>query len=235
MDVSIFEVVGPVMIGPSSSHTAGAARLARVARLIAAAPFHAVDFGLHGSFAQTYRGHGTDRALVAGALGLREDDERLAESFELADVAGLRYRFHPIELEGVHENTVRMTFSLEDGRELAIVGSSIGGGQILITSIDGFETEIAANAPTLILRQQDMPGVVTAVTYVLAKNGINIGVMKLSRRAKGGDACCIIETDTPIPERVVETLRAVPHVLSVRAIHPDETAEGREDAACTRV
>lgn len=226
MDVSIFDVTGPIMIGPSSSHTAGAARLARIARLIAAGPYHRVTFGLHGSFAQTYRGHGTDRALVAGALGLYEDDERLAESFELAKEAGLQYEFYPVELEGVHENTVRMTFYLDDGGETVVVGSSIGGGQILITEIGGFATELSANTNTLILRQRDLPGVITAVTYLLAKNEINIAVMKLSRQAKGGEACCVIETDTPIPDRVVQALKTVPNVIRVQVIHPGE----REDA-----
>ena len=136
MEISIFKALGPVMIGPSSSHTAGAARIARIARLIAGSDYSRVSFGLCGSFAHTYKGHGTDRALVAGALGFREDDERLSRSFELAEKAGLKFEFYDDEIEGAHENTVRITFYMNDGTTQEIIGSSIGGGQIKICSIN---------------------------------------------------------------------------------------------------
>jgi L-serine dehydratase len=220
MDISIFEVAGPVMIGPSSSHTAGAAKLARVARIIVGQPFSHVSFGLHGSFAQTYKGHGTDRALVAGILGLREDDENLARSFELAAAQGIGFDFYEIELENAHENSVKMTFTLKDPSQppFTVVGSSIGGGQILITGIDGFEVEVTAQLPTLVISQEDKKGVVSEVTTVLANHNINIGVMKLSRKGKGELASCIIETDGEVPPVVVENLRRINHVLSVRSI-----------------
>ena len=141
MELSIFDVLGPVMIGPSSSHTAGAARLSRIAGLIAGNDYKRVRFGLYGSFEKTYRGHGTDRALVAGALGLKENDELLSKSFELAREAGLEWEFYPDDLDGLHENSVRMTFTLADGSEREIIGCSVGGGQIVIRYIDGFETE----------------------------------------------------------------------------------------------
>jgi len=131
MDISIFDVVGPVMIGPSSSHTAGAAALARVGREIVGEPFIHVSFGLHGSFADTGAGHGTDRALVAGALGMRPDDERLRDSFRLAKENGMGYDFHRVELDNVHENTVQMVFTLRSGRKREIIGSSIGGARIV--------------------------------------------------------------------------------------------------------
>ena len=219
------------MIGPSSSHTAGAARLARIARLIVAAPFSHGCFALHGSFAKTYRGHGTDRALVAGALGLREDDERLADSFALARRAGLSWEFTEADLGGMHENSVRMTFTLTDGSRQEITGSSIGGGQIVIRSINGFETEYSAQSSALIIRQYDRPGVVSEVSGVLAGHGINIAVMRVSRSARGETAFCIIETDDWIPREVEATLRELPNIISVRAINLID----REESTCTAI
>ncbi|WP_262400404.1 L-serine ammonia-lyase, iron-sulfur-dependent subunit beta [Yanshouia hominis] len=227
----MFKAVGPIMIGPSSSHTAGAARLARIARLIVAAPFSHVCFALHGSFAKTYRGHGTDRALVAGALGLREDDERLADSFALARRAGLSWEFTEADLGGMHENSVRMTFTLTDGSRQEITGSSIGGGQIVIRSINGFETEYSAQSSALIIRQYDRPGVVSEVSGVLAGHGINIAVMRVSRSARGETAFCIIETDDWIPREVEATLRELPNIISVRAINLID----REESTCTAI
>ena len=219
MELSIFDVIGPVMIGPSSSHTAGAARLANVARQIAGGTFHHVRFGLYGSFERTYRGHGTDRALVAGALGLSERDERLADAFDLAREAGLTWEFVPDDLEGMHENSVRITFSMADGTEREIIGSSIGGGQILITRIDGFPTEISAHLPTLLVQQYDRPGVISDITRVLADAGINIGVMRLSRRARGDVACTVIETDAPISESAANEIAGLEHIINAQALN----------------
>ena len=228
MEISIFDVIGPVMVGPSSSHTAGAAKLARIARLIAEQPFHHVDFFLHGSFAQTYKGHGTDRALVAGALGLRENDERLADAFALAQAQGITYAFKEIELDNSHENSVKICFHLDDGTISEITGSSVGGGQILITGINGFETSFTAASSTLILRQEDKKGVISEIAGLLAENDINIGVMKLSRRAKGDIACCIIETDSPLSDALVQRLAALPHIISVKAVNPP-AEDGQEE------
>ncbi|WP_324825304.1 L-serine ammonia-lyase, iron-sulfur-dependent subunit beta [Sinanaerobacter sp. ZZT-01] len=218
MDVSIFDVTGPIMIGPSSSHTAGAAKLARIARQIVGVPFTHVSFGLYGSFAKTYQGHGTDKALVAGALGLREDDERLREAFYLAKKEGLTFDFYETDLDGMHENSVKITFFRTDGLKTEIIGSSIGGGQIIIKYIDGFETEVTAQSPTLVIRQYDRKGVVSDISAVLANNNINIGIMKLSRLAKGKVASTIIETDDMIPYKVVESLGRLENVISVKAI-----------------
>ena len=135
MDISILDVIGPVMIGPSSSHTAGAARLSRTAAAIVGKPFHKVVFGLHGSFAKTYKGHGTDIALLAGAMGIREDDEQLSKAFDLADGCGLSYSFEEIELEGVHENSVCMTFYCDDGDPLAAARLIFAGLMILKQSL----------------------------------------------------------------------------------------------------
>lgn len=217
MELSLFDVVGPVMIGPSSSHTAGAARLAFVAREIAGEFTH-VSFGLHGSFAQTYRGHGTDRALVAGVLGLSPQDERLRHAFEMAAAVGLTYDFYTTQVEGAHENTVVMTFSLAGGEKLEVVGSSLGGGRIRITRIGEYPAEITADAPTLVITQRDRKGMVSRVSNILATHDINIAVMRLSRTARGEVACCVIETDGALPSEVVREIAGVPDVLSVRAI-----------------
>lgn len=220
MNVSIFDALGPIMIGPSSSHTAGAARLARVAAAIAGAGFRRVRFGLSGSFAHTYRGHGTDRALVAGVLGVREDDERLSQAFELARAAGLDYEFYPCPLEGAHENTVKISFFYPAGEPYEVVGSSIGGGQILITSLNGFTTEITAQSPTLIIQQRDHPGVVARVAGALSEAGINIATMKLSRTQRGDRAFCVIELDAGLEPELVAALGRLPDILSVEAVRP---------------
>jgi len=225
MNISIFEVSGPVMIGPSSSHTAGAARLARVARQITKKPFHRVTFGLHGSFAKTYKGHGTDYALVAGALGMHEDDERLKDSFSIAEEQGLRYEFYETELDSLHENSVKMTFYLEDGSRSEIIGSSIGGARIIICNIDGFNVEFTASSSALLIRQQDKKGIVSRVSGILAENNINIATMKLSRSNRGGEAFCIIETDQFIPETVEKAIAGNDEILQVQTINLG-TAEG---------
>lgn len=218
MNISIFDVTGPVMIGPSSSHTAGAARLARIGRLIAQKPFHHVSFGLHGSFAKTYKGHGTDKALVAGASGLKENDERLVEALVIAKEQDLTYDFHEIELEGMHENSVEMSFLMADGTVNKIVGSSIGGAQIIIRRINDFDVEFSANTTTLVIQQIDKKGIVSEVSRVLAKHDINIGIMKLSRKTKGDVACCMIEIDEPIAKDVVEQIRSLTGILGVTLI-----------------
>ena len=219
MDVSIFEVVGPIMIGPSSSHTAGAAKLARIARNIVNEPFKKVIFGLHGSFAMTYKGHGTDRALVAGVLGLYEDDEALADSFELAKQQGLEYEFEQINLENVHENTVKISFILEDGSSYYVIGSSIGGGQILITNINGFRTEFTAQYSTIVINHYDKKGIISEVSAILANNYINIATVRLSRNARGEEAFCIIETDDVIPHHVKESMEELENIIQVQVIN----------------
>ena len=219
MDISVFEVVGPLMIGPSSSHTAGAAKLARVASVIVDYPIKHVSFGLHGSFAKTYKGHGTDIALVAGALGIKEDDERLRDAFAIAAERNMTYDFYEVELEDVHENSVLMTFTLMDGRVREIIGTSIGGGQILIRKIDGFDTELRLSSSTLVIVQEDRVGIINEISKVLMEQGINIGIMTVKRTERGAQACCIIETDSFLSNEVVMSLRKIEHIISVQAIN----------------
>ena len=221
MDVSIFDVAGPVMVGPSSSHTAGAAKLGRIALLIAGKPFLHVSFGLHGSFAKTFRGHGTDKALLAGVLGLREDDENIKNSFALAAERKLTFEFYETVLKNMHENSVKFTFYFTDGSICEVVGCSIGGGQIEIRQIDGFDTFFTAQAPTLIITQNDQKGVVSDISRVLLENDINIAVMRLSRKSKGDVAFCTIETDSPIPPKAVKDIEAKGNILRVRAVNID--------------
>lgn len=218
MNISLLDVVGPVMIGPSSSHTAGAAKLAKTARLIYDKPFSKVRFGLGGSFASTYRGHFTDYALVAGALGMSEDDENLSSSFEIAKRQGVEFEFYPAEIPSVYENTARITFC-GDEEEFFVEGASLGGGRILVTNINGLSCEINATCPTVIVQQQDVKGVVSDVSTILAFNNINIGIMKVSRTGRGDKAFCVIECDEMIPENVVAELRKVKNVLSVVVVN----------------
>lgn len=219
MNISLLDVVGPVMIGPSSSHTAGAAKLAKTAKLIAGRPFKKVRFGLGGSFASTYKGHFTDYALVAGALGLSEDDERLRDSFKIAQEQGLSFEFYEAEIPSIYENTARITFYFDDGSEYFVEGASLGGGRILVTSINGLACEINATCPTIIVQQQDVKGVVSDVSAILAFNNINIGIMKVSRTARGDTAYCVIECDQTIPENIVTDLKRVNNVISVVVVN----------------
>lgn len=219
MEISIFEAVGPIMVGPSSSHTAGAARLGRMAAKLVEQPFTHVDFGLHGSFAKTYQGHGTDLALVAGILGMRQDDERLRYSFDIAKERGITYHFYETEISGAHENTVCMSFLMEDGTTREIIGSSIGGGQIKICSIDGFPLDMSLNMTTLLVLHKDTKGMIYQITRILAANDINIATMKLTRQEKGAMACCVIETDSDIPKAVVNELSELTAIHTVKVIN----------------
>lgn len=219
MNLSIFEVLGPVMIGPSSSHTAGAARLGRVAALIVARPFCHVCFALHGSFLKTGVGHGTRLALLAGALGIAEDDERLKDAEALAQAAGVSWSFEEAQLEDAHENTAAITFTHPDGSTSRVVGSSIGGGRICITEINGMAAEISAEQPTLLVEQNDVRGVVSEISTVLAQEGINIGVMRVGRTARGQRAFTVLELDEPVPPALTERLRGLPNVRRVCVIN----------------
>ena len=221
-DHSIFEVLGPVMIGPSSSHTAGAARLGRAARQICGKKFDAVHFLLHGSFAKTYRGHGTDKALAAGVLGMMPYDENLKDALSIAQRHGVALSFEPTDLGDCHENTARIIFSLTDGGTFYVQGSSVGGGSILITDIDGFETEITGEYPTIVIGHTDKPGVISEVSTALAAAGINIGVMRVKRRERGMQASMTIETDEKIPAAVTEELMKLEKVNTVRVLNPIE-------------
>ncbi|MBW8381134.1 MAG: L-serine ammonia-lyase, iron-sulfur-dependent subunit beta [Youngiibacter sp.] len=212
----IFDIIGPVMIGPSSSHTAGAARIGRIARLIAGSEIVKADFILHGSFSKTYRGHGTDRALVAGILGMLPDDDRLRDSIDRAREAGISISFREGNLGDVHPNTVRIDMTLADGEIVSVTGSSIGGGAVLITRIGDEDVQFTGNYPTLLITHTDSPGVVAHVTKLLYEARINIAFMSVFRSQRGKSATMIFETDENIPEGTLEKLRDVSGVGGIR-------------------
>ena len=180
-DYGVFDVIGPVMIGPSSSHTAGAARIGKIARDILGTDFNRVIFYLHGSFAKTYKGHGTDKALVAGVLGMGPSDENLRNSFEIAQAQGIAYEFIEADLGYQHPNTVKIVFKSKDKKDSYIIGSSIGGGNVLITNINGNKVEFTGDYPTLLIKYYDRKGIISRITSVIANNDINIASMKVTR------------------------------------------------------
>jgi len=210
-------MIGPVMVGPSSSHTAGAVRIAWLARAVLGAVPEQVTFGLHGSFAKTGRGHGTHLALLAGVLGLATDDERIREADRLADAAGLRYRFENVELGDVHPNTVRIELSA-GAESHVVVGSSIGGGMVRIWQIDGLDAYLSGEAPALLVRHRDRPGAIARVALVLADEGINIARIVSGRAQKGGDALMSLEMDQPASEAALAYLKHLEFVLWARQL-----------------
>jgi L-serine dehydratase len=215
---SIFEIVGPIMIGPSSSHTAGAVRLGRLATAVFGETPATARILLHGSFATTGHGHGTDLALVAGLLGMTPDDERIIDSFALAKAAGLSFTFESVDLGDAHPNSVRFHLTALDGREMLVQGCSVGGGDVRVTRIDDFDVEIAGDLPVLVVEHVDRPGVIAGVSAVLAGGGINIAGMRDSRERRGARALMLIETDQVVDARTSAAVSAVPDVLSVRAV-----------------
>lgn len=215
----IFDVLGPVMIGPSSSHTAGAEKLGRAARSISEENIKSVVFYLHGSFAKTYRGHGTDRALVAGILGMEPDDERIKNSFKIAKDAGIDVRFVESDLGDVHPNTVRIEITKTDGTLVNVTGSSIGGGNIVVTNINGDSVEFSGEYPVILVKHYDKRGMISKITFALALGNINIATLKVGRTMKGDIATTVIETDNKVSKDVVKELHALDGVLNVKAIN----------------
>jgi len=197
---SVFEIVGPRMTGPSSSHTAGAARIALLARRIINRPIREVRFTLYGSFAETGRGHGTDKALIAGILGFAPDDPRIPNAYEHAKEQGVLVNIIMSEEPTRHPNTVKIEACDENDRWTEVKGESIGGGNILITEIDGLEVELSGDYPTMIIRHNDQPGVIAEVSHVLAQMRVNIAFMRVFRHGRGEDAYMCIETDTEVTE-----------------------------------
>lgn len=213
--MNIFDILGPIMVGPSSSHTAGAVKIGKVARtLLGGEPKHAW-ITLHGSFAATGSGHGTDKALIAGLLGMNPDDMRIPDSEIIAEKRGLEFHFSTKHIREAHPNTALI--QVDDGRErqVNLRASSIGGGRIRINEIDGIPVDFSAESPTLIVNNEDRPGHVAAVTSILAEADINIATLTLNRGKRGGKAIFVTETDLEIPASVVEKISQIPGVLKV--------------------
>lgn len=214
--MDIFDLIGPIMVGPSSSHTAGAVRIGLVARRILGTQPESAEILLHGSFAATGRGHGTDKAIVAGLLGMEPDDERIPESFAFAESAGMSFTVENASLKNAHPNSALVRLQAGE-REVELIGASIGGGRIQIRALNGMETCFSAEHPTVIIRNEDKPGTVAEVSRVLSELRINIATFRVSRNSRGGEAVMVIECDEPLEAEAVEHISSVPGVL--RAVY----------------
>ncbi len=219
--MNAFEMVGPVMIGPSSSHTAGALRIAGMARMILGERVVKADITLYESFAATCRGHGTDRAILAGLLGLGTEDGRVRTAFDLAESSGLSCTFSTGSGQAIHPNSVDISVVGESGKRLNLTGASIGGGSIVIHRINGIPLAFTGELHTLIVVHTDMPGVVAAVAGILSERVINIATMKLYRSNKGGEAIMVLETDQPLNEegaRDIGRIHGVRNAVVIKAM-----------------
>lgn len=220
--MNLFDILGPVMVGPSSSHTAGAVRIGRMARsLLGQEPVKA-DILLHGSFASTGEGHGTHQAIIAGLLGLAPDDSRVPDSFALAKERGLRFTFSPCTLRDVHPNSALITLEGAQGGRLEVGASSPGGGRIRVFRLDGLDTSFTGALPTLVVHNSDQPGCVSKVTGALADRGLNVATLQLNRGGRGGSAVMVIECDQPISQDTAQQIWALPGIMRVTCYTPDE-------------
>ncbi|MFC4652823.1 L-serine ammonia-lyase, iron-sulfur-dependent subunit beta [Lactococcus nasutitermitis] len=212
---SVFDIIGPVMVGPSSSHTAGAARIGKIVRSIFGELPERLEIHLYESFAKTYRGHGTDLALVAGVLGMETDDENLVHAPEIAFQQGMEVSYvpHPEE-RAEHPNTARL-IAQKGERMMTITGISIGGGMIQVTELNGFNISISAGQPTFVIIHEDVPGMIAKVSSVLSSHAINIAKMNVTREAKGEKAIMILEVDTPNVSAAFEEMQEISHLHAV--------------------
>ena len=224
--INIFDMMGPVMVGPSSSHTAGAARIGNMGRTLLGEEVARADIGLYGSFAETGYGHGTDRALLAGLLGMKPDDLRIPNAYEEANRAGIAYSFRTVELRDAHPNTALLELTGKSGKQLTLQASSIGGGAIVVNKIDGIDVNFTGDFNTLIVRNQDESGSVAAITSILSQVHINVANMSVNRHRRGGDALMVIETDQHIKPRQVEFLSELPGILSVTYYDKEDDEDG---------
>ena len=224
--INIFDMMGPVMVGPSSSHTAGAARIGNMGRTLLGEEVARADIGLYGSFSETGFGHGTDRALLAGLLGMKPDDLRIPNAYEEANRAGMAYSFRTVELRDAHPNTALLELTGKSGKKLTLQAASIGGGAIVVNKIDGIDVNFTGDFNTLIVRNQDESGSVAAITSILSQVHINVANMSVNRHRRGGDALMVIETDQHIKPRQVEFLSELPGILSVTYYDKEDDEDG---------
>ena len=224
--MDIFDILGPVMVGPSSSHTAGAARIGAMARTLLGTDVTDARIHLHGSFAETGRGHGTDRALVAGLLGMKPDDLRIPNAFEEAEKAGLHYTIDEIDLRDAHPNTALLELTGANSREMTVQASSLGGGRIMVSKLDGIEVNFTGESNTLVVRNQDEYGSVAAVTSILNQLRVNVANMSVHRHKRGGDALMVIETDQHIKPKQVEFISELPGILGVTYYDKEDDEDG---------
>lgn len=213
----VWEIIGPVMTGPSSSHTAGAAHIGRIVRMCWGGEVKRADLYMRGSFASTGAGHGTDKALIAGLMGMSQDDPSIRDALELARAAGMEFHFYTEEVAGAHPNSVRVVVSGDDGRTMEAVGYSIGGGAVILHKLDGFQVDISCTLPAVIIMNRDVQGVVSAVTSYLSAHNVNIATMKLHRDTRGGLATMVIELDSAEEHADTEVIKNL-HPGIVRVI-----------------
>lgn len=213
--MNLFDIIGPVMVGPSSSHTAGAVKIGFVSRRLMGCDIRRAEILFYGSFRTTGRGHGTNLAVVAGLLGMHPDDDRIPHSLEYAKRAGMEVEFGNVELKDAHPNSVLLRLTGVDGKKLSIVGESVGGSLINIAEIDGLSANFTGDNPTLIAHNDDEPGHVAAVTSMLAAEHINIATMQLYRKSRGGSAVMVIETDQEITKEGLAWLRHMPGINKI--------------------
>ena len=213
--IDIFDIIGPIMVGPSSSHTAGAVRIGRMARtLLGEEPVKAA-MHLHGSFAETGVGHGTDMALVAGLLGMRSDDYDIPNSFEIAQERGLDFYFDEIDLRDAHPNSVLLELEGVNGAKMSMQACSVGGGRIMVDKIDGVALNFTGNYNTLIIHNKDERGYISNITQALTMARVNIANMSVNRDMRGGSAIMVIETDEPVPEVILNLLGNLAGMLRI--------------------
>jgi L-serine dehydratase len=217
-DVSSFDIIGPIMVGPSSSHTAGAVRLGLIgAAVLGCQPTEAL-IELHGSFAHTGQGHGTDKALVAGLLGMPTDDDNLRHSFAIAQARGLVFRFEETDLgDDAHPNSVRLTLT-GNGQQVQLTGASVGGGMVQVTGIQGYPVTFGGEYETLIVIADDRPGTINLITHWFLESQLNIAFFRVERQQRRGRAIMIIEVDEPIPPQAVEAISDFEWVHWIRKI-----------------
>ena len=213
--MSIFDVIGPVMVGPSSSHTAGAVRIGYISRKLLGENIVKADIRLYGSFLATGKGHGTRKAVVAGLLGMKPDDMRIPDSLDIASSQGMEVTFGEAQLKDAHPNTVQMFLTGASGRSLEVVGESLGGSRINIAQIDGINTNFSGDYPTLVVHNLDQPGHVSEVTAMLAHKGVNIAYMQLYRSNRGGEAVMVVECDQEVPQEGIKWLEKAEGVVKV--------------------
>lgn len=218
--MNVFDIIGPIMVGPSSSHTAGAVRIGKIARTVSGGQPAMVTIELYGSFAQTYKGHGTDKAIIAGLLGMAPDDERIKDSLELARDLGMAFKFKKSGNKAVHPNTALIAAVDSQGKKTIVQGSSVGGGRIVVNRINEINVKFNGEYYTLLVPHHDTPGMIAAVTNLLADQGINIAEMNMYRSQRGGEAMMVIETDQAINEELVSLIEAVNSVKKAVLIKP---------------
>ena len=216
--VSLLDIIGPVMVGPSSSHTAGACRIGLLARGLVGGTPESARIELHGSFARTGEGHGTDKAIAGGLLGFRPDDERIRDALEIASREGLDYRFEKTTLDDdAHPNTVRLTVT-RAGATHTLTGSSVGAGRVALTRIDDYPVEVSGNLHTIVLVAEDRPGSVARIAGILAEEKVNLATMRVTRRERGGDAFMVLECDEAPSERAAAAIETLDWVRWARRL-----------------